>query len=312
MVRLILTLNLLLSFFSFQSQENNLDWILKIMKNQSSDSYELLMMYKELPQELSYSTIDGGTISSEKSTSAFSYLDLSSKKSTLRSMSLNVHEICHGLTATYFFKEMKNNYIPHQFEDIKSYFFISNNIKITSIFKGKVFPSIEINSMIPSEMKTFRYDTYIEGNSSTQDEGIIGLLDEFNAYYHDSKFTFDMFELYKLIYPNDYLNMWVMELQSEMTAFFEFDYWIKEYLLFAKENYPKLFVEIMEKSQAFKIYKKIYFNYSALLSDYSKKVSIEKNNIEYRYSSEFWIDDYNKLINQLSKSRYESINLYLN
>ena len=294
---------LLLILFIYSTavaQESNLDWILSHMMKKSPESYKIFKLYNDLPQELSY-TIGNSTTTTTKHIDKYFFLDLSSKISTLRSMSTNIHEVFHGLSHVYFFEKMKTNYVPHDFQDITTYFYITDEIDYVSVFKGEVFPSSELDKVIPKSLITFRYDTYITGNSSTQDEGIIGLLNEFNAYYHDSKFTFDMLPIYKTIFPDDYLMEWVMDLQSVMTAFYEFDFWIKEYILHAKLNFQSLYFEIMKKDSAFKIYKDIHKNYNNLISKYSAAVKLEKMKMEYTYNTEFWEDDYFRLINRLSE-----------
>lgn len=289
-------------------QEDNLDWILAQMMNNSIESYNILKLYNDLPNELSYTTHDGTEISTKKSSGTYSYLDLSSKENILKSMSVNIHEICHGITSLYFFKEMKSNSLPHDFKDIRSYFYISDKNNYISIFKGKVFPSSELANIIPEALITSRYETYIKGDSSTQVDGIIGLLDEFNAYYHSSKFSFDMLPIYKEMYTNNYLMEWVMDLQSKMTAYHEFDFWIKEYILHAKIYYPELYQEIIKKDSAFQIFKDIRKKYKNLISKYSSVVKNEKVKMKYYYDTEFWKDDYFRLIKRLSNKKYDFIN----
>ena len=308
--------NFILPFFAItilaHAQENNIDWILLKMKNLSYESYEILKLYDDLPEDLSYTNNSGAEYSTTKSTPTFFYIDKSTKISTLTSMSTNVHEICHGLTFIYFYREMGVNYLPHEFEDIKSYFYLSKDKKITNIFIDNVFPSKDLESRIPINLRTFRFNTYIQGNSSTQGDGIIGPLDEFNAYYHGAKYKFDMLPVYKSIYPKSYLNEWVMELQSEMTAFYEFDYWIKEYILLAKTQHTQLYSTIMKDGSAFYIYKNIYNNYKDLISKYTSKVNVLKNNTAHDYSSEIWEEDYFRLSSQLSDKKYTFINEMLN
>ena len=304
---------LLLILFIYSTavaQESNLDWILSHMMKKSPESYKIFKLYNDLPQELSY-TIGNSTTTTTKYIDEYFFLDLSSKISTLRSMSTNIHEVFHGLSHVYFFEKMKTNYVPHDFQDITTYFYITDDIDYVSVFKGEVFPSSELDKVIPKSLITFRYDTYITGSSSTQGEGIIGLLNEFNAYYHDSKFTFDMLPIYKTIFPDDYLMEWVMDLQSVMTAFYEFDFWIKEYILHAKLNFQSLYFEIMKKDSAFKIYKDIHKNYNNLISKYSAAVKLEKMKMEYTYDTEFWEDDYFRLINKLTEKKYSFIDKLL-
>ena len=96
-----------------------------------------------------------------------------------------------------------------------------------------------------------------------------------------------------------------------MTAFYEFDFWIKEYILHAKLNFQSLYFEIMKKDSAFKIYKDIHKNYNNLISKYSAAVKLEKMKMEYTYNTEFWEDDYFRLINRLSEKKYSFIDKLL-
>ena len=102
-----------------------------------------------------------------------------------------------------------------------------------------------------------------------------------------------------------------MDLQSVMTAFYEFDFWIKEYILHAKLNFQSLYFEIMKKDSAFKIYKDIHKNYTNLISKYSAAVKLEKMKMEYTYDTEFWEDDYFRLINKLTEKKYSFIDKLL-
>jgi hypothetical protein len=64
--------------------------------------------------------------------------------------------------------------------------------------KTKTFPSREIIPSIPENLRTFRFSDYVETTNeiqSTQNEGIYGLLDEFNSYYQGTKASFDLLPL---------------------------------------------------------------------------------------------------------------------
>ena len=67
----------------------------------------------------------------------------------------------------------------------------------------------------------------------------------------------------------------------------------------------------MKKDSAFKIYKDIHNNYNNLISKYSDAVKLEKMKMEYTYDTEFWEDDYFRLINRLSEKKYSFIDKLL-
>ena len=64
----------------------------------------------------------------------------------------------------------------------------------------------------------------------------------------------------------------------------------------------------MKKDSAFQIYKDIRKKYKNLISKYSSVVENEKVKMNYYYSTEFWEDDYFRLINRLSNKKYDFIN----
>lgn len=73
--------NFILPFFAItilaHAQENNIDWILLKMKNLSYESYEILKLYDDLPEDLSYTNNSGAEYSTTKSTPTFFYIDKS-------------------------------------------------------------------------------------------------------------------------------------------------------------------------------------------------------------------------------------------
>jgi hypothetical protein len=96
-------------------------------------------------------------------------------------------------------------------------------------------------------------------------------MEEFNAYYHGSKVQFDLLPVYKEAYGNNFLWSWSSNFTSNADAFYEFDFWIKEYLLYAKTNNPQLY-ESLKSDQTFKtIYKNIRSRFSNLIAQYERK-----------------------------------------
>jgi hypothetical protein len=92
-----------------------------------------------------------------------------------------------------------------------------------------------------------------------------------------------------------------------MTAFFEFDFFIKEYLLFAKYNYPATYQYLKNNSDFRNSYKKIYDKYNRLVQQYEAKVASEKVRAELYYDSPFWKDDYYRLRDRLNSGVYDVI-----
>lgn len=308
--RLLILLGTLLTLPGY-SQGNATSWILDRMQSHAPSSLQLLKSYDKLPSQLEIERGES-VISSTKSTDALYYLEDENYESALISMSTNVHEIGHAYGGLIHFAELMNCNCTQtiEFEDIQQGFYHAPGEEYwIEIEEGYIFPSNELSETIPYELQTFRYDTYIEGTSSTQAHGVIGLLDELNAYYLGSKYQFDMLPVYKEVFGSDYLNQWVKHSASEMTAFFEFDFFIKEYLLFAK-NYKPATYSYLKNSPGFrKAYQTTYRKYRQLTAAYETKIDTEKNFAELNYNSPFWEDDYERLKERLESGVFKTIEL---
>ena len=150
----------------------------------SPDSWYLLMQYDKLPSEVATKSVSGSSLSTRKSASTFEYLSGRSKTELLQSMGTNVHEIAHGYFRQNTYKYAKENGILMNWDNSESFFLVSPTLSYFISFPNKsLFPSRELIKVIPENLRTFRFDTYIDGTSSTQSEGVIGLLNEMHAYY---------------------------------------------------------------------------------------------------------------------------------
>jgi len=144
-----------------------------------------------------------------------------------------------------------------------------------------LFPSSELASVIPTHLRSFRFDTYINGSSSTQSEGVLGLLNELHAYYLGSQYSFDMLQAYQHALESDARGLfeWVRHTMSSMTAFYEFDFFIKEYLLFMKDNYPADYSHLKSNTSFKRAYRAVGSRYEKLTVDYLALVQSEMERI---------------------------------
>ena len=307
----MLVIGILLSLVpvSLLGQQKAQAWILDRMQSHSPSSVQLLTSYDKRPSRLEIDR--GGTvISSSKTTDALYFLDASDYESALISMSTNVHEIGHAYGGLLHYAELMscNCTKTIEFEDIQQGFYHAPGEEYwIEIEEEYIFPSNELSETISYDLQTFRYDTYIEGTSSTQADGVIGLLDELNAYYLGSKYQYDMLPVYKEVFGSDYLDRWVMHSASEMTAFFEFDFFIKEYLLYAKNYAPTTYNYLKNSPDFRRAYQTTHTKYRQLTNAYVAKIELEKNVAELNYDSPFWEDDYPRLKKRLDSGVYRSI-----
>ena len=307
----MLVIGILLSLVpvSLLGQQKAQAWILDRMQSHSPSSVQLLTAYDKLPSRLVIER-GGSEISTSKSTDALHYLEASDYESALISMSTNVHEIGHAYGGLLHYAELMscNCTKTIEFEDIQQGFYHAPEEEYwIEIEEEHIFPSNELSETISYDLQTFRYDTYIEGTSSTQADGVIGLLDELNAYYLGSKYQYDMLPVYKEVFGSDYLDRWVMHSASEMTAFFEFDFFIKEYLLYAKNYAPTTYNYLKNSPDFRRAYQTTHTKYRQLTNAYVAKIELEKNVAELNYDSPFWEDDYPRLKKRLDSGVYRSI-----
>ena len=264
------------------------DWVMNSLRDHSSTSYEIVNQFNINSPNMSH-----GGRSINCGMTHLKYCDLSSKEKFLATIATNVHETLHSLDSQIpfmFANEGKIQFGKNDFEG----FYINEHLQYTYEFPtNKLFQSRILAAAIPEKLRTFRYKTYIESSTnfqSTQSNGVIGLLDEFNAYYHGSKVVFDLLPLYQEVKGNNFLWLWSSDFSANADAFYEFDFFIKEYLLYARSNYPALYEEL-KNDQDFKlIYQTIRKRFEELISNYEKKFdsynTIAKKSNEWIYSSE--------------------------
>ena len=233
------------------------------------------MRYDELPNYMEAVTVDGMTMSSHKPMESFTFLKGWSATDILGSMSTNVHETAHGYFGSNIFLHAGEKKLLLDWDNVNGFLFLSpSETFFISFPKKMLFPSRELVRDIPRELRTFRFDTYVVGTTSTQSQGVIGLLDEFHAYYHGSRCGFDLFRSYAEAEGSEIsgITEWVGDLQSEMTAFFEFDFFIREYLLKMRESYPEAYRSLRHCDSFTEAYRAVHRAYSGLIRDYEERI----------------------------------------
>lgn len=311
---------------------DNKDWVKNTTRKYSPDSWDLLMQYENLPERMEAEAADGRIAVTEKSVSTFYYLEGRSRSDLLSSMATNVHEIAHAYCGQNIFRHARENRLKLDINKAEEFFYYSTDRSFFVSFPLKsLFPSRELKAVIPKNLRTFRFDTYIDGKTSTQSEGVIGLLNELHSYYLESKFCFDMLEAYKTAERSDASGFfeWVHNSQSKMTAFFEFDFFIREYLLFMKRKYPSEYKELRHCKPFTDAYGAIRTSYEELKNNYLQKIKTEIASLNSSGKAEaslenfeLWVregssntstgtpvfsEDLEKLMPVLESNRYEEI-----
>jgi hypothetical protein len=277
----------------------NVSWIKSSSQRYSPDTWYMLMQYDMLPSSAMADVDDGGVASSEKPTDTFHYLRGRSRLDLLASMEKNVHEIAHGYFDQNVFRYLRDNNMKMTQGDICGFIYISPSRSFYISFPRKaMFPSHDLGEDIPKELRTYRFGTYIEGNTSTQDDGVIGLLNELHAYYLGSKYCFDMLEPYKTAAGEDAAGLfqWVTNTQSTMSAFYEFDFFIREYLLYMKKHHVADY-DMLRSYRPFvesyltlrRLYKELIDNYQDRIKEEMKHLNSSRNSVARLEKGWLWV-----------------------
>ena len=269
-------------------------WVKDATKKYSPDSWDLLMQYESLPAKQEAKGVNGGTVITRRTVSTFYYLKGRNRIDLLSSMADNIHEIAHAYCDQNIFRYARESRLRLDLDKAEEFLYFSPSRSFYLSFPLKsLFPSRELRTNIPRNLRTFRFDTYIEGSTSTQSQGIIGLLNELHSYYLESKFCFEMLEPYKEAGGSDASGLfeWVYHSQSKMTAFFEFDFYIREYLLHMKRKYPAYYKELRNYRPFIEAYNIIRASYNELINKYLQKINSEMAGLNASGKAEVSLDD---------------------
>ncbi len=191
------------------------------------------------------------------------------------------------------------------------------------VYYTNVFSSNEIADLIPQELRTLRYDTYIgdyDPNLSSQANGPYGLLNELNAYYWGTRASVSLYHYY-LTQPVSE-EMWFEfsnNCSSSYFAYAEFRYYILTYMLYARDNHPDVYNGIIGNEAFREAFTTLDNEYPVLIDEMfarfddacaylsSKGYTAEVSNggfwINYSGYSIF-LDEYEILMNEMQKAEY--------
>lgn len=271
----------IIMYFGFQKHETHIDYtnndVMKYLHDNTDEGYCVL---REL-----LDNYDDKTKTNGKTHSPLEYLELFFKNATstldsVRAAGTLVHEATHRL-------------VRYDYKD-GHYYYLNCN-KNRSVKHTKTFESRELVEVIPDSCKTLRFKSYIntKGAHITQIHGIYGLLNEFNAYYHGSQSQYD-FKPH--ISENLYLEGTI---RSELSAYYEFKYYILTYLIYAEEKYNSQFNDILDNSDFKAIYSYVDTNYGAII----KKFINDGCSISFKEKGDIYC-----LINVLETPEYQEMN----
>lgn len=183
----------------------------------------------------------------------------------------------------------------------------------------------EIDAWIPAEHHTFRYDLYVLGSEHANMWSIIGgaygLMNEFNAYGTGMMYNVSMFDYYCAQgMEYDAMMDYVNGAENDRMAYAEFRYWILTYLLYARENHPSVYDELMENTALRYAFTVVEGRYAENIAQYEKqleqltsgsipgfdRVRVEEDMVWFgSYGIGRFTEDYEMLMEYMERPEYQ-------
>lgn len=148
--------------------------------------------------------------------------------------------------------------------------------------------------------------------TSTQSEGVLGLLNEFHAYYLGSECGYDLLDAYILAEGSVAMGFleWIRSLQSTMTAYWEFDFFIKEYLLHMSTRYPEDYSLLVSRGEFADAYRGFRKAYGDLVNKYVARITETSDRLEASGEAEVTIQDVMVWINYTGDSHKQGVTFF--
>ncbi len=200
-------------------------------------------------------------------------------------LSTAVHEQCHsfcGASSGFLYSSIQSKYI-------RAYVQIyTGNGQFIRVPTTDIFPSSEMVGTIPESLKTFRFDTYIDGDPlmGSIQYGVYGMLDEFTAYCWGNQD-----DILQENFRSE-IGRQMTSFSNSFLAYAEFRYYILHYMLYAREHYPDVYADILDND----LFRQAFSTVDRKFAGFAEK----QKNI---YS----IEDWNALMDEMAKPEYVKI-----
>lgn len=199
-----------------------------------------------------------------------SYIPTGADEATIvKSLNTVVHEECHSLTLRGS-KILEERFGRESNEFYRVDFIYLSGDRSILVYKTKTFPSREMVSAFPDSLRTYRF-TYVDNKEevqSTQQSGIYGLLDEFNAYYKGTLASFDLLGYYQKLGKTANWHDFFQGVNGTLYGCLEFKFFFLKYLQFAEKKYPDIYDALMQNKNLITAFLDIDRGARELANDY--------------------------------------------
>jgi hypothetical protein len=234
----------------------------QLLSTYSPEGYYILDEYYKAPAEYGGHSISGDDDFS-------TWIDGASEQEIVKSLNTVVHEMDHAYTGKLYLKALQET--GRAADGDYSAFYLGDG-ETRLVRHTGVFLTREIDSMYPKKLVTERYATYVHPSTpdmGSQQDGIYGLLDEWNAYYHGTRTSADLYDYYRE--RRDDAEGWrefFADYYSTYYAYLEFKSYILVYMMYAKRNYPQYFRGFMNNADLLHALKRTDERWSTLINHF--------------------------------------------
>lgn len=285
---LLLCLFFLPLFLSAQSKTRTL----VLLKKYNPEGYQIIKTYLNAPTEFKIGPL---TTSSSKTDFGI-YIMGTDEASIVSSLGTVVHEINHGYTSLLALNEKASKKLTKLADKRVSFFFINANQQIL-VPHTTTFPSKLIANNVKLAFRKFRYDEYITSTNTilgTQQSGIYGLMDEWNAYYQDTRTNYELYDYFVAETkqgPADWAR-YLTQVNGVFYAYAEFKYFMLEYLKYAQKNQPSIYQEIINNAAFKESFQAIDQGYANLIEQYFERrtgifASLKEQGLQVKIDDQF-------------------------
>jgi hypothetical protein len=323
------------------------EMVLQLLKEYAPDGYYIVDTFEKARDQVQASELMRYT-----NDGFMTFVKGETELDIVKSLGVVVHETCHDYCHTVAYALCKERFRKISWGSQYDAYYGGDETTFL-VKRTKVFNTREIAASIPEELRTFRFMPYVTldthynipgmtidlsqldpdlladfKNLGSQVNGVYGLMNEYTAYYHETRTKLDLYKYYRdKLEPN--INNWVAFLSGVDGCHFahlEFKFFILKYLQYAKSHYPKLYKEFKKNRELVQAFLTIDRNYTQTVADYYQRkeeifenfrqegyaVTVDDDNFYIKGASvnkqvSHFLKTYNLLKNELAKEEYQTL-----
>lgn len=239
---------------------------LDVLRRYAPDGYEVIERYEQTPW--SYS-LPGRSITMSKG-DFMAFVRGEQPMDIVENLPTAVHEGCHNYSRKMVWYMLQAQRQPWR----DSIALPIKKGEVLLITVTQTFPAARAADRIPASLRDFRFKTYVSPsnpNQTTQQMGVYGLLDEFNAYQNGARTAADLLGWYERETPRSG-EAWLKHFQAfegTYAARGQFKLFILAWLAEARERHKDIYRNFLANREAVRAFLRIDQEFEAIIRRYN-------------------------------------------